>query len=290
MATWPCYWARPDGRARPRHRIGRPSKASGSWRPPIPKEGKLPPPGPELQQPELPAEQDRRGEGPAVLPGGRRHPGKAGGRRPRQRGLAERLGAEPQQPRRLESRAGRAAAAEAAYRRAIDIQRQLVRRAPAVLQYRRDLAISYNNLGRLCSQGHDFDKAQAMFQEACTILEELVRDDPAELNYHSDLGGTLNNLAKAMEQTGRTDEALTAYAESIRHQCFALERAPQVARFREFLAQQYDNYARLLRSRHRVAEAEAALAAGNKLRAARGADCQSAARGAGCQPAVPRTP
>ena len=47
--------------------------------------------GPELQQPELPAEQDRRGEGPAVLPGGRRHPGKAGGRRPRQRGLASDL-------------------------------------------------------------------------------------------------------------------------------------------------------------------------------------------------------
>ena len=92
-----------------------------------------------------------------------------------------------------------------------------------MLEHRRDLAVSYNNLGRLCSQGHDFDKAQAMFQEARTILEELVRDDPADLNYHSDLGGTLNNLAKAMEQTGRTDEALTAYAESIRHQCFALE-------------------------------------------------------------------
>ena len=171
----------------------------------------------------------------------------------------------------LENRAGRPQAARSAYQKAIDIQRQLVRRAPAVLQYRRDLALSYNNLGRALTQVQDLRKAQESFEEASGILEDLVRDHPAELNYRGDLGGTLNNLAAAMEQSGRLDEAVKTCSQAIEHQRFALDHAPQVARFREFLIQQYSNYARLLRAQKRLEEAELAAATGRQLRT--GATC-----------------
>jgi serine/threonine protein kinase len=166
----------------------------------------------------------------------------------------------------LENRTGRADNAQKSYRKAIDLQRQLTRRAPTVLQYRRDLAVSYNNLGRLLSQVRQLPQAEEAFREARGILEDLVRDHPAELNYRSDLGGTLNNLARAMEQSGRTDEAVKTCAEAVEHQRFAQEHAPQVARFREFLIQQYENYARLLRIQKRASEAETIVAACDKLR------------------------
>jgi hypothetical protein len=59
---------------------------------------------------------------------------------------------------------------------------------------------------------------------------------------------------------------LKTCAEAVEHQRFALEHAPQVARYREFLIQQYENYARLLRLQKRANEAETIVAACDKLR------------------------
>lgn len=178
----------------------------------------------------------------------------------------------------LESRRGRPESARTSYVKAIGLQRQLVRRAPAVVQYRRDLAISCNNLGRACSQVDDLRQAEASFREAQGILEDLVKDYPAELNYRSDLGGTLNNLARVEEQLGRTTEATRTCSHAIEHQRFALDNAPQVTRFREFLAQHYDNYARLLRAQRRTQEADVAAAARDKLRLGSAPTSESAKR------------
>lgn len=165
----------------------------------------------------------------------------------------------------LASAGGRAEEAKASYQAAIDCQRRLVRQAPAILQFRRDLAISSNNLGRVYSASSDLRRAKQSFQEARTIAEELVRDNPAELNYRSDLGGILNNLAMTLEQLAQPDEAIAVYAQAIEHQRFALDHAPSVARFRQFLGQQYANYSRVLRGQHRTAEAEEADAAQKEL-------------------------
>lgn len=175
----------------------------------------------------------------------------------------------------LAGAAGRPKESETSYQEAIAIQRRLVQRAPAVVEFRRDLAISHNNLGRLRSQSRDPARARESFREARAIAENLVRDCPSDLNYRSDLGGILNNLAMTAEQLGRPDEAIALYAEAISHQRLALERGPAVARFRQFLSQQYANYSRVLRAQRRGAEADAAAAARDGL-------------GAGAPPPDPR--
>jgi tetratricopeptide (TPR) repeat protein len=164
----------------------------------------------------------------------------------------------------LKIRQGQAAEAKQAYSEAIALGRQLVRRAPAVTRYRRDLAVSLNNLGRAESRS-DRTAAQAAFEEARTILDDLLADDPAELNCRSDLGGVLNNLGMVLEQSGQLQPALAAYRRAIEHQRFAVEQSADTERFREFLAQQYTNYARALRSAGRLAEADDAARARDRL-------------------------
>lgn len=164
----------------------------------------------------------------------------------------------------LEMRQDRPAEAKQAYAEAIALGRQLVRRAPAVTRYRRDLAVSLNNLGRAESRSNRV-AAQAAFEEARTILDDLLADDPAELNCRSDLGGVLNNLGMVLEQSGQLPSALAAYRRAIEHQRFAMEQSSSMERFREFLTQQYANYARALRSAGRLAEADDAARARDRL-------------------------
>jgi len=71
----------------------------------------------------------------------------------------------------------------------------------------------------------------------------------------------------ALEQLGQPDEAIAVYAQAIEHQRFALDHAPSVARFRQFLGQQYVNYSRVLRGQNRTAEAQEADAAQKELSA-----------------------
>jgi tetratricopeptide (TPR) repeat protein len=164
----------------------------------------------------------------------------------------------------LLTRTRRAPEAKAAYAEAIALGRQLVRRAPAVARYRRNLAVSLNNLGRAESPASRA-AAQAAFDEARAILEELLADDPAELNCRSELGGVLNNLGMLLEQSGQLRPALDAYRRAIDHQRFAMEQSSGTQRFREFLAQQYANYARALRADGRPTEADAAARARDLL-------------------------
>ncbi len=162
---------------------------------------------------------------------------------------------------RARETSGRPDDAEASYLQAIAIQQRLVRIAPLVVRFRRDLAITHNNLGRLRSKAQQPQKAGESFAEARATLEDLVDDYPNELSYRSSLGGVLNNQGMVLEQLDRPDEAADVYCRAIEHQRFALEHAAKVSRFREFLSKHYVNYGRVLRATNRWREAgDAALA------------------------------
>ncbi|MBN2474358.1 MAG: serine/threonine protein kinase [Pirellulales bacterium] len=148
----------------------------------------------------------------------------------------------------LQRRLGQTDEAVAAYGRAVAIQEQLVRKSPTMVQYRRDLAVSHNNLGQVYSSSSRSDEAVASFGRARTILEQLAGDYPNRLDYRSILGGVLNNQGMAREQLNQPDDAMDVYRQAIEHQRFALEHAPEVREFREFLSKHYVNYARVLRA------------------------------------------
>ena len=70
---------------------------------------------------------------------------------------------------------GSTAAALPVLQRAIAAQQQLVRKAPARVAYRRDLAVSYNNLGRVLLDGGDLPGSvnrsyYAMFYAVLALL------------------------------------------------------------------------------------------------------------------------
>ena len=141
------------------------------------------------------------------------------------------------------------------------MQEQLARKSPAVVQFRRDLAISHNNLGRAYSESGDPGHADESFRQAREILEKLAKDYPDDLNIHSSLAGVLNNCGMMLEQLGKLDDAAAAYRRAIDEQLVAYRRAADVAAFRELLSKHYWNYGRALRAVGRPDEAaQAALA------------------------------
>lgn len=148
-----------------------------------------------------------------------------------------------------------------AYRQAVALQQQLVRQSPQVVGYRYSLAASLMNLGQALSTSGDVDAALETFGQSRQLARELTDDFPAEVQFQSLAGGVLNNLAMVEEQSGQLDTALKDYAAAIGYQRSALDLAPQVSDFREFLSKHYFNYGRALRAAGRAAEAgEAALA------------------------------
>ncbi len=161
----------------------------------------------------------------------------------------------------LQSHNGRLREAESSYLQAIALQEQLVRKSPMAVRFRHDLAISHSNLGRVYSKQERLDEAERAFERARVTMRELVDDYADHLNYRSSLGGILNNLGMVLEQLGRGDDAATTFKQAIEQQRFAREHAPEVARFRLFLAKHYANYRRVLRASHRWTEDLKAVAA-----------------------------
>ena len=118
----------------------------------------------------------------------------------------------------------------------------------------------------MLTKARRLDDAEVAFRSAESILELLVRDDSGELSYRSSLGGVYNNLGRVYSQRDRQDEALGAYRQAVEHQRFAVEQAPKVSRFRQFLVVHYDNYAEALRRLNRHDEADQIAAARQQLR------------------------
>ena len=161
----------------------------------------------------------------------------------------------------LQNHRGHVAEAIQAFHQAVEIRRRLLRKAPLLIRFRSDLAVSCNNLGRLYSESGNQQQAREPLGEAIELFEQLVADYPEELNHRSCLGGAQNNLAMAHQRLGNYEEAERAFRAAIEHQRFAFDRAPGVARFRQFLSNHYLNLGDLLRQQERRQEAvEIALA------------------------------
>ncbi|NNE01056.1 MAG: serine/threonine protein kinase, partial [Pirellulaceae bacterium] len=126
-------------------------------------------------------------------------------------------------------------------RHAIEVSRQLRRRWPDQASYRRDLAISLNQLGlSLCAIDRT-DRAVLAFEEATKHAKVLLKAYGEDAQLHSMLGSTLNNLAFLKQQLGDRIAAMAIYTEAIEHQQLAVQKAPQVPRYRVNLSKHEHN-------------------------------------------------
>lgn len=156
------------------------------------------------------------------------------------------------------SKHDRIADAMEAYEAATALQERLVQRAPTIVHYQEELAVSYNNLGQMLVASSR-DKAKARFDQANAILTSLVQVAPDSPRYRAQQGGVLANLGPLLEEEHPAD-ARAAYEQAIEYQTSALELAPQIIDFRIWLSSSYVKYGRFLRQRNEpVAAAEVAL-------------------------------
>lgn len=145
----------------------------------------------------------------------------------------------------------------AAFRRAVELQEQLVRQAPGVVQFRSDLAVTWNNLAQTLARQNQSSEASDAYNRAQDLFTELVTDYPEDIRFQSSLAGVLNNRGMARELAGDLDAALAEYRDAIEHQKLAVQQSPQNSQYREFLSKHYFNCSRTLRNMDRHADAAA---------------------------------
>ena len=132
-----------------------------------------------------------------------------------------------------------------AFESATAVQERLVQRAPTIVYYQEQLAVSYNNLGQMLVASSAVD-ASRRFTQSKELLTNLVAISPHSPRYRSQLGGVLANLGPLLETTD-PQAAREAYEQAIVHQESALQQAPQITDFRNWLSSSYVKYGRFLR-------------------------------------------
>jgi tetratricopeptide (TPR) repeat protein len=159
---------------------------------------------------------------------------------------------------------GRPVEAEAEYRRAIALRRQLAADFPNERQYRGDLAKSHQGLGLLFARlesplkgrktGAD---AEAAFGVAIALFKQLASDFPKVPEYSRVLANCHNDLGLVLRDLGRYGEAETGYRRAIAIYKRLAVDFPKAPEYRSFQANSHGNLAQVLLSQKRRAEAEA---------------------------------
>ncbi|MEL6106985.1 MAG: serine/threonine-protein kinase [Planctomycetota bacterium] len=148
------------------------------------------------------------------------------------------------------SGSGRMEDAQAAHCRGLELQQQLVLRAPSVVRFQEQLAVGYNNLGQMLIVGDAslIEEAIEQFDKAREALSSLVETSPESPHYKAQLGGVLSNIAPLLEEND-PERAERLYREAVRYQQQAVERSPEILDFRLWLSSSYVKFGRFLRSR-----------------------------------------
>ena len=141
------------------------------------------------------------------------------------------------------------------YREAIALYQTLVDESHS-WRCTEELAICYNNLGRLLTRLERLGDAGVALAEAQTILTKLCERAPDQARYRLSLGGVLNNLARVAMLRGNFDQAIGLYQRSLVEQDRLPASSGTSSLQQAMLATTYANYESALRRTGRVEEAE----------------------------------
>ncbi len=157
---------------------------------------------------------------------------------------------------------GDVAGAEAAYRAAVDIQRQLAADFPAQPDYRADLARFHNSLGNVLAQTDRSAQAERAWRSARDIFQQLVAEVPDKPFYRHGLATCHNNLGTHFvddpDQRPLAVEAMTA---AIRVLQSLVAEFPESHEYRSELAGSHANLGVVLCLLNRSREGEDAYRA-----------------------------
>lgn len=145
-------------------------------------------------------------------------------------------------------------AAVSAFRQSIKILENACRLVDGVensgehIELRRDLAVSFHNLGMTYRDRGDLDDARKSLQQAVNSLEESGASNDhqrATAQDLSSLAAMYNNLGMVLEDLHDYRGAAGMFRSAVRHQSSAIERSPDVSRYGELLATHQKNLARV---------------------------------------------
>lgn len=145
-------------------------------------------------------------------------------------------------------------AAQRGYKNPVDILDELRRAEPFVVDHRRAMAMTLNNLGLVLSQTGQVAEAESVFHQAKQIQDHLVERMPGDMVATNRLGGIHNNLAMIHQLDGGHELAAYHFERGIRLQQAAFDAAPEMNEFRRHLSRGLRNYGRFLRQLSRLEE------------------------------------
>jgi tetratricopeptide (TPR) repeat protein len=122
----------------------------------------------------------------------------------------------------------------------------LVKSSPMAGAFRRDLAISYNNLGMTQTRESRLTEAEVSFETAAQLQDVLLAAQPDDAETRSNQGSVWNNLGMLFDQQRRYADGEKAYQQAIANQRRALDLAPTNGHYRALLSGHYVNFARNL--------------------------------------------
>ena len=156
---------------------------------------------------------------------------------------------------------GRSRDSDNAYRRAVSLLQQLADEFPTRTEYRQELALTHNALGKLLH--HDsgrLKEAESAYLEALAIQKKLAAEVPGRPEFRQALAGIYNNLGNLLFlDTARLKEAESAHAEALAIRQQLVVAFPGRPILRRALAMSHNNLGWLFQSTRRPEKAESAF-------------------------------
>ncbi len=142
---------------------------------------------------------------------------------------------------KLSEQLGAVNEAKAAYRQALEMLEQLVRKNPGNAEYRADLALCLNSIALGLARSGKTVEAENAYRRAIGFQKQLVEIDSDTLSYQADLALTYGNLGLLLNGPGRTEESRACYEKAIEQQRALVERFADNAQYRRRLALSLNN-------------------------------------------------
>jgi len=155
--------------------------------------------------------------------------------------------------------------AEKALRSAQTVFTDLANLYPKVVEYRRERATAFNNLGELLRDTGRAVLAEAAFREALGARRYLADVFPQKPEYQQELAQSFNNLGLALETLGRVRDAESAFHDSEKLQAVLHAGYPNVPDYAKELARSHNNRAKAFAVLGKTTDAAGHLGEAQKL-------------------------
>jgi serine/threonine protein kinase/tetratricopeptide (TPR) repeat protein len=148
---------------------------------------------------------------------------------------------------------GQLAEAQASYEAAIALQRPSGEAARAPADARRDLARSYQGLGKVLKERNQFDEAEEAYRHALRLRERLAEEAPDRPDDQRQLAAVRYSLGALLARLkGRTPEAAQAYQQALAVQERLAAAHPDRPEYRRDQARTLNNLGILLKATSRA--------------------------------------